>query len=41
MADLIGGLIGGAIKYDKRLGDTAKSMNITYEQAELSNKAMA
>ena len=41
MADLIGGLIGGAIKYDKRLGDTAKSMIITYEQAELSNKAMA
>jgi len=40
IADLIGGLVGGVKEYDKRLGDTAKSMNITYEEAEKSNKAM-
>jgi len=29
------------VKFDKRLGDTAKSMNITYNEADKSNKAMA
>ena len=37
----IGMAINGAIQYDKRLGDTAKSMNLTYGEAERSNKAMA
>jgi uncharacterized coiled-coil DUF342 family protein len=32
--------VGGILEYDKRLGDTAKSMNITYEEADKSNKAM-
>jgi hypothetical protein len=37
----IGMAINGAIQYDKRLGDTAKSMNLTYGEADRSNKAMA
>lgn len=41
VADLIGGLIGATTEYDKRLGDTAKSMNLTYTEAEKSNQAMA
>ena len=41
---LIGSLIGGLVEagkdYDKSLGDTAKSMGITYNEAEKSAKAM-
>jgi hypothetical protein len=32
--------VGGILEYDKRLGDTAKSMNLTYGEADKSNKAM-
>ena len=32
--------VGGILEYDKKLGDTAKSMNLTYEEADKSNKAM-
>jgi len=32
--------VGGILEYDKRLGDTAKSMNLTYDEADKSNKAM-
>jgi hypothetical protein len=34
-------IVGSVTEYDKRLGDTAKSMNITYDEADKSNKAMA
>ena len=37
----VGGLINAVIEYDKRLGDTATSMSITYDEADKSNKAMA
>ena len=33
-------IIGGVIEYDKRLGDTAKTMSMTYDEADKSNKAM-
>jgi hypothetical protein len=36
----IGFAINAALEFDKRLGDTAKSMNLTYKEAEDSNKAM-
>jgi uncharacterized coiled-coil DUF342 family protein len=32
--------VGGIIGFDTRLGDTAKSMNLTYEEADKSNRAM-
>jgi hypothetical protein len=38
---IFGFIIGSVTEYDKRLGDTAKSMNITYGEADKSNKAMA
>lgn len=38
---LFGFIVGSVTEYDKRLGDTAKSMNITYGEADKSNKAMA
>jgi hypothetical protein len=37
---LINFALGGIVEYDKRLGDTAKSMNLTYGEADKSNKAM-
>jgi hypothetical protein len=36
----IGFAINAALEFDKRLGDTAKSMNLTYKEAEDSNRAM-
>jgi len=33
-------IIGGVIEYDKRLGDTAKTMSMTFEETHKSNKAM-
>ena len=33
-------VIGGVIEYDKRLGDTAKTMSMTYDEADKSNRAM-
>ena len=33
-------VIGGVVEYDKRLGDTAKTMSMTYDEADKSNKAM-
>ena len=41
VASLIGGLVGETQEYDKRLGDTAKSMGLTYDQIEMSNREMA
>jgi hypothetical protein len=38
---VIGFIVGSVTEFDKRLGDTAKSMNLTYGEAERSNKAMA
>jgi hypothetical protein len=40
LGKLINFAVGGIMDYDKRLGDTAKNMNITYEEADKSNKAM-
>jgi len=37
---LINFMVGGIIEYDKRLGDTATSMNLTYGEADKTNKAM-
>jgi len=37
----IGFIVGSVTEFDARLGDTAKSMNLTYGEAERSNKAMA
>lgn len=36
----IGFAVNTALEFDKRLGDTAKSMNLTYKEAEDSNRAM-
>jgi hypothetical protein len=33
-------VIGGVVEYDKRLGDTAKTMSMTFDEADKSNKAM-
>jgi hypothetical protein len=33
-------VIGGVVEYDKRLGDTAKTMSMTYDEADKSNRAM-
>jgi hypothetical protein len=37
---LIGFTINTVLEFDQRLGDTAKSMNLTYKEAEDSNRAM-
>jgi chromosome segregation ATPase len=37
---LIGFTVKTVLEFDKRLGDTAKSMNLTYKEAEDSNRAM-
>jgi len=37
---LIGFTVNTVLEFDKRLGDTAKSMNLTYKEAEDSNRAM-
>jgi hypothetical protein len=36
----IGFAVNTVLEFDKRLGDTAKSMNLTYKEAEDSNRAM-
>jgi hypothetical protein len=33
-------VISGVVEYDKRLGDTAKTMSMTYDEADKSNRAM-
>jgi hypothetical protein len=37
---LIGFIVNTVLEFDQRLGDTAKSMNLTYKEAENSNRAM-
>jgi len=36
----IGFIVNTVLEFDQRLGDTAKSMNLTYKEAEDSNRAM-
>jgi len=36
----LGFVVNTVLEFDQRLGDTAKSMNLTYKEAEDSNRAM-